>query len=103
MIAVETDNIPVTLGLVSFVGGIVTASVLTLLWFTNELRKNRALFFKIISKHNREDDANFQQLSDAVWTVIARNAHKDGDVLPPRRSPVKRRYLIDDDSDEDSG
>ncbi len=92
----ETDTTPITIGLAAFIGGIGVAVATGILWFKNEMSKLRNEFFRIVSRHNREDDENFGVLEDGIWNVIARNSQKDSTPTPPRQSLRRRRYLMDD-------
>lgn len=81
--------IQIAAGAVSIGGGIAW-----LTWFIAEqFRKNRELFYRVISLHNHEDDDRFEELYDAVWNLRARAAVKDGTPIPERKSPPRRRYL----------
>lgn len=65
-----------------------------LAWFiANEFRKNRHIFYQIISLHNREDDDRFEMMSNDIWRIHLRNAQRDGDNPPERKTFPRRRYL----------
>lgn len=65
-------------------------------FFRNQFSAARQMFFRVMSRHNREDDDRFQALSDDIQRIHLRNAQRDGDVPPPRRTFQRRRYLSDD-------
>jgi hypothetical protein len=50
---------PITFQIVTAVSSGVAVSVVVVLWIMREFSKTRALFFRVISRHNREDDDNF--------------------------------------------
>lgn len=86
----------VTIQLVSIV---VSAVAITawLTWFLrDQFSKTHRLFYRVISLHNREDDDRFAALSDEVWKIHLRNARRDGDDPPDRKTMPRRRYLADD-------
>src|SRR5579863_1975200 len=77
--------------------GSIAAATAILTWFMSEqFRKNRATFYRVISLHNREDDANFALLEEQIWNIHLRNARRDGDDPPIRHKLPRRRYLMDD-------
>lgn len=85
------DN--VTVQLVGYVASAVGVTA-WLTWFISEqFRKNRHLFFRVISLHNREDDDRFEALSNDIWQIHLRNAQRDGNGLPERKTFPRRRYL----------
>lgn len=88
---------------VTVVGSAVCATAAILLWLTREFSKTRNLFYRVISRHNREDDERFSHLDDQQWSIIVRNAIKDGERVPERRTMRRRRYLVDDSGDEEGG
>lgn len=51
------------------------------------------MFYKVMSLHNREDDDRFEHLNNEIWNIHVRNAQKDGDSPPKRRTFPRRRYL----------
>lgn len=94
---------PVTNSTLYIIAAVMTGTALTVLFLTNEFKKNRRLFYRIISLHNKEDDDRFQALSDEIWAIHLRNARRDGDEPPPRKTFPRRRYLaesISEDGDE---
>ena len=90
----------------SMMGGLaLTTAYLT--WFiSDQFSKNRRLFYRVISRHNREDDDRFEVLNDSIWKIHLRNAERDGDKPPHRHPIVRRRYLLetgDETSDDLDG
>lgn len=87
--------------------GAVASGTAFLTWFiSDQFRRSRSLIYRLISKHNREDDDRFQALSDDIWTIRLRNASRDGEMPPPRRTLPRRRYLVEEEngsSDLDGG
>lgn len=78
--------------LVMICGAVSTAAWLT--WFiSQQFRSNRALFYRMMSLHNREDDDRFEALSNDIWRIHLRNAQRDGDSPPERKTFPRRRYL----------
>lgn len=102
------DSLPLTWGLVTILCAAV-GSTAFLTWFVrDQFSKQRGGFFKIISRHNREDDDRFVNLSDELWNLRAQVARLSGDIPPSRKTLPRRRYLVDDtneekDSDQDDG
>jgi hypothetical protein len=94
---------PITFQIVTAVSSGVAVSVVVVLWIMREFSKTRALFFRVISRHNREDDDNFARLEAELWRLHARNARRDGTEIPKRTSIPRRRYLVDDTGDEEGG
>jgi hypothetical protein len=76
----------------------ILASVATaaacLAWFISaQFSANRSLFYRALSMHNREDDDRFESLSGDIWRIHLRNAARDGDDAPERKTFPRRRYL----------
>jgi hypothetical protein len=92
---------PITFQIVTAVSSGVAVAVIVVLWITREFSKTRALFFRVISRHNREDDDRFAHLDTEVWKLHLRNARKDGTSPPERTAMRRRRYLMDDTGDEE--
>lgn len=91
----QTEMEHVTIQLVSIV---VSAVLITawLTWFVREqFAKTHRLFYRVISLHNREDDDRFEELSNEIWRIHLRNALRDGDAPPQRKTFPRRRYLAE--------
>lgn len=69
----------------------------------NLISESQKNFYRVISRHNREDDERFAALSDDIWNLRVRAANRDGTSPPPRRTFPQRRYLIDDEHDQNLG
>jgi hypothetical protein len=96
------DSVPNwgTIGVIATVG-IATA---WLTWFLrNQLSAQRATFFRIVSKHNKEDDDAFETIRNDIRQIHLRNARVDGDHPPEMKPLPRRRYLVDDGGDENDG
>ena len=79
--------------------GAVAASSAGLAWFISEqFRRNRQTFYKVMSVHNKEDDDRFESINNQIWQLRLRNARKDGEEPPEYNSFPRRRYLIDEQS-----
>ena len=78
---------------------IISATVFLTWFIASQFSGNRRAFYRIISRHNREDDDRFAMLDNAIWKIHLRNARRDGD-MPPQRNPMaRRRYMIEDGGD----
>ena len=96
------DSLPLTWGLVTIICAAI-GSTAFLTWFVrDQFSKQRGSFFRIISRHNREDDDRFAALSDEIWNLREQVAHASGERPPPRKTLPRRRYLVDDTNEEDS-
>lgn len=94
---------PVTNSTLYIIAAVMTGTALTVLFLTNEFKKNRQLFYRIISLHNKEDDDRFQALSDDIWKIHLRNAMRDGDAPPDRKTLPRRHYLAETIEGDDGG
>jgi len=97
------EAMPITFQIVTAISGAVAVAVVVVLWITREFSKNRRLFYRVISRHNREDDDRFAHLDGEIWKIHLRNALRDGTEIPPRIPIPRRRYLMDDTDDEEGG
>jgi hypothetical protein len=80
--------------------GSIACSTAFLTWFiAAQLSNNRRVFYRTISKHNREDDDRFAALQDNQYELREYLAQRDGTAMPQRKTFPRRRYLIDDSSD----
>jgi len=86
---------PITESTVYVVSAVMLGTASTVLFLMREFSKNRQLFYRIISLHNKEDDDRFAALSDDIWRIHLRNALRDGDVPPARKTFPRRRYLAE--------
>lgn len=95
------DDLPVTWGLVGIIGSVAGGTAF-LTWFVrDQFSQQKSLFFRVISRHNREDDDRFESLSTDLWTIREHLAEHGGKSLPPRRTFPRRRYLVDDGEGDD--
>jgi len=99
----SSETAPITFQVVSAVAAGATIAIIVVLWIPREFSKTRALMFREISRHNREDDDRFAHLDGEVWKLHVRNAIKDGVPLPERTPLVRRRYLMDDGDEPEGG
>lgn len=90
----------VTLNTLYLIGAVMVGTAATVLFIMRESRQNRRLFYRIISLHNKEDDDRFQALSDEIWKIHLRNATRDGDQPPERKTLPRRRYLAETISED---
>lgn len=91
------DDLPLTWNLVVLVTSVVCGTA-WLTWFIrDQLSKQVHLFYRIISKHNREDDDRFEDLNTHIWNIRNHLSAQGGTPLPEFRPLPRRRYLIDDD------
>lgn len=80
----------------SIIGSIAVATA-SLTWFMfQQFSNTRREFYRVISRHNREDDENFASLEEAISYINIRNARIDNTEPPARKKIPRRRYLIDD-------
>lgn len=96
MILAQIDDLPITWGLVGVVCSVAAGTAVLTRHLSNQFSKQTRLFFRVISRHNREDDDRFQALSDEMWGVRELISNISGRPLPARRSFPRRRYLVDD-------
>ena len=84
------------------VAAFVAASTATVtLFIVNGNARTRLLLYRVISRHNKEDDDRFEQLHTEIWRLHVRNAGKDGTRAPHFKPLPRRRYLIEDGNEED--
>jgi hypothetical protein len=97
------EEIVISWHLIAAAGSVLFSVICAASWLTwfisNQFAGNRRVFYRIISQHNREDDDRFAELSDAIWGIHLRNARRDGDSAPQRKSITRRRYLVQDGGD----
>lgn len=94
---------PLTLSTLYLIGAVMAGTAATVMAIVRESRQNRRLFYRIISLHNKEDDDRFAALSDEIWNIHLRNARRDQEQPPQRKTFPRRRYLaetIDENGDE---
>lgn len=101
LLVIQPTEPPLTLETLGIMGSVMVGTAVTVLFLMNEFRKNRTLFYRIISLHNKEDDDRFQALSDEIWEIHLRNARKDGDKEPKRKTFPRRRYLAETLSEDE--
>jgi len=82
--------------LVSEIGGVASVVAWLTWWIGEQFRKNREVFYRVMSLHNREDDDRFEELSNDIWRIHLRNAMRDGAEPPQRKAMPRRRYLTED-------
>ena len=98
---------PLTIGLIEFIVGIVTGAVAICAFVFDQFRRTREkaqselsqfkrVVFRMVSKHNKEDDENFGAINDNIHDIANRIASHFGQAPPAFRTLRKRRYLIDD-------
>lgn len=88
-------DLPLTWGLLVVIAG-VASSTAFLTWFVrSQFSNQQRMFYRIISRHNREDDDRFAALSDEMWNIRLHLAGQSGQPLPPRTSFPRRTYLVD--------
>lgn len=88
-------DVTITLNTLYLIGTVMAGTAATVLFIMRESRQNRKLFYRVISLHNKEDDDRFQELSDEIWKIHLRNASRDGDRPPQRKTLPRRRYLAE--------
>lgn len=98
---VVSEDLPITWELITVLVSVI-ATTMFLTWFVrNQFAAQTRLFFRIISRHNREDDDRFQLLSDDIWNIHLHLAQQDGGEMPKRKSLPRRRYLVEDVGGDD--
>jgi hypothetical protein len=86
----------ITWGTAGIIGTMCAATGWLTWFFQSQLRAQRAMFYRVVSKHNREDDDFFEAVRGDIRELHLRNARVDG-VHPAEMKPLpRRRYLIDD-------
>ena len=94
---------PISWGVAGIIATMCVATAWLTWFFQNQLRQQRAMFYRIVSKHNREDDDAIEAIRNDIRQIHLRNARIDHDEPPPLRPIPRRRYLIDDSSEEHDG
>lgn len=75
----------------------VAGTTASVTWFVSrQFAEVRKMFYRVISLHNREDDDRFEAIRDDIHQIHIRNAVKDGEVPPSKKSFPRRRYLVED-------
>ena len=88
-------DIPITENVVYIVSSAVAATA-WLTWFIrDQFSKYRRDFYRVMSRHNREDDDRFAAVQDNQYELREYIARRDGTELPQRRTFPRRRYLIE--------
>jgi hypothetical protein len=96
LFAESPPDLPLTWSLLGVMGS-VAAGTAILIWFVrDQFSKQQRMFFRIISRHNREDDDRFDGISNELWNIRLTMARNHGEPLPPRETFPRRRYLVDD-------
>lgn len=100
---VTADAVPVTVDIVKFAIGIVgaTATICAFVFdqrrrSSNELSEFKRIVFRVVSRHNKEDDENFGAINDNIHDIGMGMAQHFNRAAPKFRSIRKRRYLMDD-------
>lgn len=99
------SDIPITENVVYIVVSAVGATA-WLTWFIrDQFSKNRRDFYRVMSRHNKEDDDRFAALQDNQYELREYIARRDGTELPQRKTFPRRRYLIEtpDENEDDLG
>jgi hypothetical protein len=102
MIMTDTgmDSLPLTWGLVGIIGG-VAGSTAFLTWFVrDQFSRQTHQFYRIISKHNKEDDDRFEAISTDLWNIRVHLAQSNGRTMPERKTFPRRGYLVSDNDTE---
>jgi hypothetical protein len=87
---------------IATIGGTVVSSTAFLTWFIlDQLAKNRRIFYRVISRHNKEDDDAFAMIQESIHQIQVRNAIRDETEPPPRRNIPRRRYLVTEPGEQD--
>ena len=89
------QELQLVITMLTAIGALIVA-VAVLVWFiADQFKKNRAEFWRAISelhntiaaqidRHEQKDDVRFDRLTNQIWSIEVRNAHRDGEVVPPR-------------------
>lgn len=102
-----SDPTPLTIDLVKFILGIVTAVVTVCAFIFDQFRRTREkaakelsefkrVIFRVVSRHNKEDDENFGAINDNLHSHAQLMARHLGLETPQFKTLRKRRYLVDD-------
>lgn len=89
------DPTAVPEGLLYMIGSVASGAAFLSWFMADQLSRNRRVFYQIISRHNKEDDDRFEALSTDIWRIHLRNARRDGDGPPERKTFSRRRYLTE--------
>ena len=84
----------------AIVGCAVTSTAFILRQFYKQGSDTRRLIFRIMSRHNREDDDYFALLAGMIQDMRVRNALRDGTQPPPMPIIRRRRYLVADEAED---
>lgn len=110
LLATTDDPTPITIGMAEFIGGILAGAFSLGVFVYDQFRRTRRSaskdlkdfklwVYRVISRHNREDDENFGALNDNIHQIMMRNAAKDGQSgVRNFQSVRRRRYLVNDGS-----
>jgi hypothetical protein len=94
---------PISWGYAGMMATVCAATAWLTWFFQSQLRSQRAMFYRIVSKHNKEDDDAFEAIRNDIRLIHLRNARVDGD-RPPEMKPLpRRRYLVDDGDESEGG
>lgn len=113
VLASSDDPTPITIGMAEFIGGIL-AGVFSLIVFvydqfrrtrraaSKDLKDFKMWVYRVISRHNREDDENFGAINDNLHELMMQNVTKNGQSgIQNFHSVRRRRYLVNDGSRND--
>jgi hypothetical protein len=89
------QEVTLTANTVYMVGSVASGTAFLTIWITNQFSKLRRELYRVISRHNREDDDRFAELHDDIWQIHLRNANIDGSKPPIKKPFPRRRYLIE--------
>lgn len=83
------------------VGSVASGSAFLAWFINNQFSHNRRIFYRVMSRHNKEDDDRFEAISNDVWGILIRNARVDDDQPPKRTTFPRRRYLTEEENDDE--
>lgn len=101
MMSLLTDDaIPLTWHLVSIVASVASGTAF-LTWFVrDQFARQTRQFFKIISRHNREDDDRFEALNTNIRRIREHLLSGGVAAVGEMRTLPRRNYLSDDSTED---
>ena len=91
----------ITESVVYMVGSVASGSAFLAWFINNQFSYNRRIFYRVMSRHNKEDDDRFEGINHEIWQILLRNSRVDGDQPPKRTTFPRRRYLQESDEEND--
>lgn len=106
---VADSNLPITWQLVGVVCSVALGTTIIVSYLNNQFKGVgrmiegiKLIVYRLISKHNREDDERFEALNQNIFDIHLHLAQRDGTEMPRMRTFPRRRYMVESvESDQD--